>query len=107
MMKYWIYLAIASICETGWAIGMKYSDGLRKPLVTSVTIVLMLLSFYFLSYSVKKIPLGTAYGIWTGIGTAGTIILGMYLFKEPKSLIRVFFLFLLLISVVGLKLTSK
>ena len=106
-MKYWVYLAIASICEIGWAIGMKYSDGLKKPLVTSVTIVLMLLSFYFLSLSIKKIPLGTAYGIWTGIGAAGTVILGILLFKEPKSFIRIMFLFLLLTSVVGLKLTTK
>lgn len=105
-MKYWIYLVIACFCETGWAVGMKYSEGLRKPLVTSVTIVLMLLSFYFLALSIKKIPLGTAYGIWTGIGAAGTVILGILLFKEPKTLIRMFFLFLLLTSVVGLKLTS-
>ncbi|MBS1542481.1 MAG: multidrug efflux SMR transporter [Bacteroidetes bacterium] len=105
-MKYWIYLSIASICETGWAVGMKYSEGLRKPVVTSITIVLMLLSFYFLSLSIKKIPLGTAYGIWTGIGAAGTVILGILLFKEPKTFIRMFFLLLLLTSAVGLKLTS-
>lgn len=106
-MKYWIYLAIASVCETGWAVGMKYSEGLRKPLVTTVTIVLMLLSFYFLALSIKKIPLGTAYGIWTGIGAAGTVVLGILLFKEPKTFMRMFFLFMLLTSVVGLKLTSN
>ena len=105
-MKYWIYLGIAALCEIGWAIGMKYTDGLRKIAPSIVTILLMLMSFYFLSLAVKKIPLGTGYGIWTGIGAAGAMVLGILLFNESASLPRIFFLILLLTSVIGLKLAS-
>lgn len=74
---YWFYLLIAGIFEIAWAIGMKLSDGFSNVTISILTVVGMILSFYFLSLALKNIPLGTAYAVWTGIGTIGTVILGM------------------------------
>ena len=73
----------------------------------SITIATMILSFYFLSSAVKTIPIGTAYAIWTGIGAVGTAILGIFLFGESKEFIRIFFILLIVIGIVGLKIFSK
>ena len=78
-----LFLLIAGIFETGWAIGLKYSEGSSKPLPSVLTIVGMIASFYFLSLALKNLPLGTAYAIWAGIGTVGTVFLGVLLWKEP------------------------
>jgi quaternary ammonium compound-resistance protein SugE len=103
----WIYLFIAGLFEIGWAIGLKYTDGFTKLVPSIMTIIGMVLSFYFLSVSLKSIPIGTAYGIWTGIGAVGTAILGIILFGESKDLIRIFFIILIVIGIVGLKIFSK
>lgn len=103
----WIYLFIAGIFEIGWAIGLKYTDGFNKLWPSVFTIATMILSFYFLSSAVKTIPIGTAYAIWTGIGAVGTAILGIILFNESKEFIRIFFIFLIVIGIVGLKIFSK
>lgn len=103
----WIYLFIAGLFEIGWAVGLKYTDGFTKIFPSIITIITMILSFYFLSTAVKTIPIGTAYAIWTGIGAIGTAIFGIILFGESKELIRIFFMFLILIGIVGLKLFSK
>jgi quaternary ammonium compound-resistance protein SugE len=103
----WIYLFIAGLFEIGWAVGLKYTEGFTKLWPSVITIVTMILSFYFLSSAVKTIPIGTAYAIWTGIGAVGTAILGIFLFGESKEFIRLFFILLIVIGIVGLKFFSK
>ncbi len=102
----WIYLAIAGLFEIAWAIGLKYTEGWTKLLPSIVTGVLMIASFYFLSLAVKTLPIGTAYAVWTGIGTVGAAILGMILFNEPREIVRVAYIFLIIAGIAGLKLTS-
>ena len=101
----WFFLIIAGIFEIGWAIGLKYSQGLTRPVVSFVTVVLMLLSFVFLSLAIRSIPVGTGYAIWTGIGVMGTAALGILLFSEPVSLFRVLSFLLIILGVIGLKLS--
>lgn len=84
----WLMLIVAGLFEMGWAIGLKYSEGFTKFIPSIFTIVGMIASFYFLSLSLKNLPLGTAYAIWTGIGTVGTVTLGIILFKEPIDITR-------------------
>jgi len=103
----WIYLFIAGLFEIGWAIGLKYTEGFTKLWPSVITVIGMILSFYFLSTAVKTIPIGTAYAIWTGIGAVGTAILGIILFGESKEVIRIFFIMLIVIGIVGLKIFSK
>lgn len=102
----WINLMIAGLFEVSWAIGLKYTDGLTKPLPSVFTIVAMILSFYFLALAVKHLSLGASYAIWTGIGTVGTAILGIILFKEPASVLRFLCIGLILSGITGLKLLS-
>jgi len=103
----WIYLFIAGLFEIGWAVGLKYTAGFTKLWPSVITIIGMILSFYFLSSAVKSIPIGTAYAVWTGIGAVGTAILGIFLFGESKEFIRLFFILLIVIGIVGLKIFSK
>ena len=103
----WIYLFIAGFFEIGWAVGLKYTDGFTKLWPSVITIIGMILSFYFLSAAVKTIPIGTAYAIWTGIGAVGTAIFGMILFGESKEFIRLIFIFLIVIGIIGLKIFSN
>lgn len=103
----WLNLIIAGLFEISWAVGMKYTSGFTKFLPTTLVVVAMLLSLYFLNQAVKTIPLGTAYAVWTGIGIAGTAILGMILFDEPVKLLRIFFISLIMISIIGLKVVTK
>ena len=100
---YWIYLLIARFFEISWAIGLKYTEGFTKLYPSIFTVVTMILSFYFLSLSLKNLPIGTAYAIWTGIGTIGTVILGIILFKEPINALRFICLALIIIGIIGLK----
>jgi len=102
----WIYLTIAGVLEVGWAIGMKYSMGLTRFWPSLFTIIALVASFVFLSIAVRTIPIGTGYAIWTGIGAAGTAILGIILFNEPASLARLACLALIVTAIVGLKLTA-
>ncbi|MBU3184134.1 DMT family transporter [Clostridium estertheticum] len=102
----WIYLVIAGFFEVGWAIELKYSLGFTKMLPSLLTIIGMLASFYFLSLSLKSLPLGTAYAVWTGIGTVGTVVLGVILFKEPIDIMRVICVVLIVIGIIGLKLIT-
>lgn len=102
----WIVLIIAGFFEMGWAVGLKYSQGFTKPLPSIFTLVGMVASFYFLSLALKSFPLGTAYAIWTGIGTVGTVILGVILFKEPFDLIRFLCIGLIVLGIIGLKVVS-
>ncbi|MFC0189878.1 quaternary ammonium compound efflux SMR transporter SugE [Fictibacillus aquaticus] len=102
----WFYLFIAGIFEIVWAIGLKYTNGFTKLWPSVVTAAGMIISFYFLSQATKVLPIGTAYTIWTGIGAAGAVILGIVLFNEPKSLMRFLFLSLIIAGIIGLKATA-
>lgn len=102
----WIYLVVAGFFEMGWAIGLKYSQGFSKITPSILTVIGMIASFYFLSLSLKNLPIGTAYAIWTGIGTIGTVILGIILFKEPINIMRMVCITFIVLGIVGLKLTS-
>ncbi len=103
----WLYLVIAGICEVWWAVGLKYSHGFTRLVPSLLTIAGMAASFYFLSLALKSLPLGTAYAIWTGIGTIGTAILGIILFKEPVDILRILCMGFILTGIIGLKLVSS
>ncbi|HRL09551.1 MAG TPA: quaternary ammonium compound efflux SMR transporter SugE, partial [Aliarcobacter sp.] len=98
---------LAGIFEIFWAVGLKYSDGFTKLFPTIFTIVTMIISFYLLSLALKALPIGTAYAVWVGIGTVGTVIAGIILFGESMTLIRVISILFILIGIVGLKFTTN
>lgn len=102
----WVYLFIAGLLEIGWAIGMKYTNGFTRLWPTVGTIACMIVSFAFLGAALKTIPVGTGYAVWTGIGAAGTAVLGMALFGESRDGARVVCLALIVAGVVGLKFFS-
>jgi len=102
----WILLVIAGILEAAWAIGLKYTHGFTRPVPSVLTIAGIVASMYLLAVAARTLPIGTAYGVWVGIGTFGTVILGMALLGEPATLSRIFFLALLLVAIVGLKFTT-
>ena len=102
----WIYLSIAGLFEIAWAIGLKYTEGWTRLVPSIVTAALMIASFYFLSLAVRTLPIGTAYAVWTGIGTVGAAILGMALFDEPRDAIRILCIALIIAGIAGLKLAS-
>jgi quaternary ammonium compound-resistance protein SugE len=106
MSNSWMMLIIAGLCEVGWAVGLKYTEGFSKTIPTILTITAMIVSMVLLGRAVQKLPIGTAYGIWVGIGALGSAVLGILLFKEPATGSRLFFLTLLMVSIVGLKMTS-
>jgi quaternary ammonium compound-resistance protein SugE len=102
----WVHLFIAGLLEISWAISLKYTDGFSRQWPTLLTIIGMIASFYFLAQALKTIPVGTGYAVWTGIGAAGTAILGIFLFAESVALARLACIGLIVIGIVGLKLTS-
>ena len=102
----WIFLGIAGLLEIAWAIGLKYTEGWSKLVPSLITALLMIASFYFLSLALRALPIGTAYAVWTGIGTVGATILGMLLFDEPRDIIRMICILLIIAGIAGLKLTS-
>ncbi|MDQ0903347.1 multidrug efflux SMR transporter [Paenibacillus sp. V4I7] len=102
----WLYLVIAGVFEVVWAISLKFSNGFTRLVPSSVTIAGMIVSFYFLAVATKTLPIGTAYAAWTGIGAVGAIIIGTLFLDEPISLIRILFMILILVGVLGLKFTS-
>jgi len=106
MSSSWILLVIAGLLETGWAIGLKYTDGFTRLVPSLLTLAAMAVSMLLLAHSVRTLPIGTAYAVWVGIGAAGAAVLGIFLLGEPASPARIFFLVLLLIAIVGLKATS-
>lgn len=103
----WIYLLVAGVFEIVWATGLKYSHGFTKLYPSLITIGGMTVSFYLLSLAAKTLPMGTAYAVWTGIGALGAVLAGILLFHEQVSFLRVVFLGLILIGILGLKLTSS
>lgn len=103
----WVYLFVAGIAEAGWAIGLKYTEGFTRLWPSLATVSGMTVSFLLLSWTLKVIPVGTAYAVWTGIGATGAAILGMILFGESREPARIFCLLLIITGVVGLKIVSK
>jgi quaternary ammonium compound-resistance protein SugE len=102
----WILLALAGLFEIGWAIGLKYTDGFTKPLPTALTAGSMVISIVLLGLAVKTLPIGTAYAIWTGIGTVGTVMLGIFLFAEPVTAVRMGCITLIVTGILGLKFAA-
>ncbi|CAD5254714.1 multidrug efflux system protein [Bosea sp. 62] len=102
----WTYLFFAGLFEIGWAIGLKYTHGFTRLVPTVLTVASMAVSLGLLGLALKSLPLGTAYAIWTGIGTIGTAILGIILFGEPATALRLVCVGLIVAGIVGLKLVS-
>lgn len=100
---HWIYLLIAGLFEVLWALGLKLSNGFEHIIISIFTVIGMILSFYFLALALKYIPLGVAYATWTGIGTIGTVILGIILFNEPVNTIKILCILLVIFGIAGLK----
>jgi quaternary ammonium compound-resistance protein SugE len=105
-MTGWLAVLAAGLFEIAWAFGLKYSDGLTRFWPTLATAIAILASFALMAFALKSLPFGTAYAIWTGIGAAGSIILGMVIFSEPTDPVRIICLTLIVAGMVGLKLNS-
>ncbi|CAN5700712.1 quaternary ammonium compound efflux SMR transporter SugE [soil metagenome] len=103
----WLYLIVAGIFEIGFALGLKYSEGFTRLWPTLGFMVSGGISFYLLSVAMKTLPVGTAYAVWTGIGAAGTAVLGILLLKESSDVFRVISIALIVAGVVGLRLSSQ
>ena len=106
-MSAWAYLILAGILEVGFASTLKLTEGFTKIIPTIIFVVFAISSFYFLTKAVETLPVGTAYAVWTGIGAVGTILVGIFFYNEPAGALRLFFLFTLVASIVGLKLVSN
>ncbi len=102
----WGMLLLAGLLEIGWAVGLKYTDGFTRPLPTALTVVSMVASVALLGLAVRTLPLGTAYAIWTGIGTVGTVIVGMLLLGESAAVLRLACIGLIVAGIAGLKLLT-
>ena len=105
-MRSWILLLVAGLLETGWAIGLKYTQGFTRPLASVLTGLAIVGSMVLLGLAAKELPIGTAYPVWVGIGAFGAAVLGMVLFKEPATPARMFFIALLVVAIIGLKVTT-
>ncbi len=103
----WVYLLTAAVFEIVWAIGLKYTEGFKRLVPSAITLAAMYASFYFLAMAVKTLPIGTAYAVWTGIGALGTAVFGMIFFNESRDLLRLASIGLILLGVVGLKLSTR
>lgn len=106
MSQAWIFLIVAGILEAGWAIGLKYTEGFTRLVPSLLTIMAIAVSMFLLARAAQTIPIGTAYAVWVGIGAAGAVFLGHLLFGEPLPAPRIIFLILLIIALIGLKLTT-
>ena len=102
----WVYLIIAGLFEMGWAIGLKYTDGFTRLVPTVLTIGAMIVSVALLGLALRDLPVGTGYAVWTGIGTVGTALLGMYLFNDPATAARLASIGLIIAGIAGLKFLS-
>ena len=102
----WFILIVAGLFEIVWAIGLKYSEGFTRLWPTVVTIIGMIISMTLLGFAMRTLPVGTAYAVWTGIGAAGTVILGIMLFGEPATFIRIVCIVMILGGILGLKFLS-
>jgi quaternary ammonium compound-resistance protein SugE len=102
----WFYLFLAGLLEIGWAIGLKYTEGFTRVLPTIATAASMVLSLVLLGIALKALPVGTAYAVWTGIGATGTALLGIWLFGEPATALRLSCIGLIVAGIIGLKFAT-
>ncbi|WP_437752815.1 quaternary ammonium compound efflux SMR transporter SugE [Sorangium sp. So ce1389] len=102
----WLTLLLAGLLEVCWAIGLKYTEGFTRPLPTVLTITAIVASLYLLESASRTLPIGTAYAVWVGIGASGAAIAGIFLFGEPATPARLGFLALLVVAILGLKLST-
>lgn len=102
----WVVLIVAGLFEVVWAMGLKYSAGFTRLAPSLITIVAMGISVYLLSLAVKTLPIGTAYTVWTGVGAVGAVLFGIFLLNEPVSLPRLLFVGLIVVGIIGLRITS-
>lgn len=102
----WLWLVLAGVFEIGWAVGLKYTEGFTRLIPTALTLVAMAASLAMLGLALRTLPLGTAYAVWTGIGSVGTVALGIVLFGEPATVVRLACIGLILAGIVGLKLSA-
>ena len=102
----WLYLLLAGVTEVAWAVGLKQTDGWTRLWPSVITAILMIVSFVLLSLALRALPIGTAYAVWTGIGAVGTAIIGIAFFGEPRTAIRLACIALILVGIVGLKVSS-
>lgn len=103
----WLILFIAGLFEVAWAVGLKYSEGFTKLWPSVFTLISILISMGLLAFSLKNLPVGTAYAVWTGVGAVGTAVLGIFLFNESKEFMRIFFIFVIVVGIIGLRIYSK
>ncbi len=106
MTTAWFALIAAGLLEVGWALGLKYSDGLTRFWPTVATVIAIILSFAFMGISLRSLPFGTAYALWAGIGAAGTMIVGMMAFGESADLFRIISLLMIIAGMIGLRLAA-
>ncbi|CAD7045962.1 quaternary ammonium compound-resistance protein SugE [Pseudorhizobium endolithicum] len=102
----WLLLTLAGLFEIGWAIGLKYTGGFSRPLATVLTVSAMVISMVLLGLAVRSLPVGTAYAVWTGIGTVGTVILSIFLFSEPATALRLGCIAMIIAGIAGLKFAA-
>lgn len=102
----WFYLALAGLFEVGWAIGLKYTEGFTKLVPSVLTALSMIASVLLLGLALKTLPVGTGYAVWTGIGTVGTALLGIALFGEPATVLRLSCIGLIVVGILGLKFAA-
>jgi quaternary ammonium compound-resistance protein SugE len=102
----WLLLFVAGLCEVMWAVTLKYTDGFTRVWPSVGVFVGGIISVYLLGMATKQIPIGTAYAIWTGIGAVGTALLGIALFDEPRTALRLCFIALIVVGIAGLRWVS-
>ncbi|MBE6414739.1 MAG: multidrug efflux SMR transporter [Verrucomicrobiaceae bacterium] len=102
----WVYLFLAGILEVAWVVALKMSDGFTKLVPSAVMVVTIVSSFVLLNLAIRSLPMGVAYAIWTGMGAAGAVIMGIILFKEPCTFWHLFFLSMIIIGLIGIKFVS-
>jgi len=101
----WVYLLIAGFFEIIWVISLKYSHGFTRVTPSIITVITMICSFFLLSYAMKTLPMATSYAVWTSVGIIGSTIIGILIFNESLSFLRLLCLIMILVGVIGLKLT--
>ena len=107
MSTAWLLLIVAGLLEVVWAIGLKYTEGFSRLVPSVITITAMIASVWLLAMALKSIPVGTGYAVWTGIGAVGTAILGIILFNEAATVVRIACIGLIITGIFGLKLLSE
>jgi quaternary ammonium compound-resistance protein SugE len=103
----WIYLIFAGLLEIVWAVGLKYTEGFTRLWPSVVTGIAMIASMGLLAFAVRTLPIGTAYAVWTGIGTVGAVLFGILFLSEPTNALRLLCLTMIVAGIVGLKLLSR